>query len=263
MEENKGICRLSIVPVRSKASDTSEQVSQLLFGDHYQVLESSADGKWLRIEIAYDGYQGWIDAKQHYIIPDAYYQELSSSDFKVTLDLVSTILFKKQTQNILLGSVLPITSNELFHVEESLAFNGESKSLHQKRDFEFVKRVALTYLNSPYQWGGRSPFGIDCSGFTQNVFKISGYRLNRDASQQVDQGKLVPHLTDACPGDLAFFSNENGKITHVGIILEDHQLIHASGKVRIDKLTEEGIIHSEHGQLTHKLHSIKRILPKE
>jgi len=69
----KGICRLSIVPVRAEASDAAEMVTQLLFGDHYAVSELSKDSKWIKIKIYFDGYEGWIDAKQFHSITDEYF----------------------------------------------------------------------------------------------------------------------------------------------------------------------------------------------
>ena len=122
-----------------------------------------------------------------------------------------------------------------------MGFNGESKNLGQRQDYEFLKSIALKYLNTPYLWGGKTPFGIDCSGFAQMIYKITGYRLKRDAADQVNQGRLVEKLEDYAPGDLAFFENEKGDITHVGILLDDNRIIHASGHVKIEKINELGI----------------------
>lgn len=255
----KGVCRLSVVPVRTKPLDSSEMVTQLLFGDHYSVFEESSRGSWVRIKIYFDGYEGWVDKKQHYQIPEAYFDQINSADYKVCLDKSATILFKKNTISILLGSVLPIAATELFKVEEQLAFNGESKNLGEVWPFERLKQVAFKYLNAPYLWGGKTPFGIDCSGFTQMVFKISGYRLERDSAQQSMQGRKVDSLAEAQPGDLCFFGTKT-KITHVGILLESDRIIHASGQVRIDEITEEGIINNETREKTHSFNSIRRII---
>lgn len=258
----RGVCRLSIVPVRAEASDKSEMVTQLLFGDHYSVIGATEGGNWLQIRIFFDGYEGWIDAKQHYAILDEYFEQISHSDYKICLDVSATILYKKHTVPIVIGSILPISTHELFSPEEHLAFNGESKSLGQKREFDFVKQVSHKYLNAPYLWGGKSPFGIDCSGFTQQVFKICGYALKRDAWQQAQQGMPVNGLSEAQPGDLAFFTRKSDKISHVGIILENQCIIHASGKVRIDALDEEGILNVDSNTRSHRLVEIRRILKK-
>ena len=127
-------------------------------------------------------------------------------------------------------------------MEEQYAFNGEAKNMGLKRDFSFLRSIALKYLYAPYLWGGKTPFGIDCSGFTQMVFRICGYSLFRDAWQQASQGKAVRQIEEIVPGDLAFFKNAEERIVHVGIALGDNKIIHASGRVRIDKISREGII---------------------
>jgi gamma-D-glutamyl-L-lysine dipeptidyl-peptidase len=255
-----GICRLSLVPVRQNPSDKSEQVSQLLFGEHYYVFFYDKDTKWLRIKSYFDKYEGWIDNKQHTSISKEYFDHILNADFKITTDLTSTLLYKKSPLLILMGSIIPVTNTELFKIEEQFAFNGEAKAQGQRRDYEFLKTTAQRYLNSPYQWGGKSPFGIDCSGFVQMVYKICGYKLPRDAWQQAESGEQVADFTKLKPGDIAFFKNEEEKISHVGIILENNRIIHASGRVRIDNLDHTGILNIESGQYTHKLHQIKRIL---
>lgn len=257
-----GVCRLSIVSVRKDPQDVSEQITQLLFGDHYEVVEKTTDTKWLKIRIYFDQYIGWIDAKQHQPITKEYFNYINNSEYKITTDITSTLLFNKSQLTVLLGSIIPISTAELFKMEEQFAFNGETKNLGQKREFDYLKTIAQKYLNAPYLWGGKSPFGIDCSGFTQVVFKIAGYHLLRDAWQQSTQGKPIGKISEAKPGDLAFFLNKDGKITHTGIFLGGDKIIHASGKVRIDTLTYEGIINQETKTLTHNLSHFRRILPE-
>jgi hypothetical protein len=257
-----GVCRLSVVPVRAAASDKSELVTQLLFGDHYQVLARSTSKGWLNIRIDFDQYEGWIDVNQHHSISNDYYRYLNRAEFKITTDVTSSLLFNKSPLIILMGSMIPISSSELFKMEEQFAFNGEAKNLGQKRDLEFLINVAGKYLNAPYLWGGKSPFGIDCSGFVQMVFKICGYRLFRDCEQQSNQGKSVKDITEANPGDLIFFDNKEGRINHVGIALDGDRIIHASGRVRIDHLNEEGILNVETKIYSHQYARCRRILPE-
>jgi hypothetical protein len=255
-----GVCRLSVVSVRKEPAHHAEQVTQLLFGDHYTVIEQNSEGNWIRIRIHFDEYEGWIDVKQHQSVTREYFNHLNHAEFKITTDVTSTLLYNKSPQIVLMGSIIPISSSELFKMEEQFAFNGEAKNVGQRREFEFLRVIAAKYLNSPYQWGGKSPFGIDCSGFTQMVFKICGYRLQRDASQQVNQGKAVDSLAAFKQGDLAFFKNEKGKITHTGILLAENKIIHASGKVRVDYIDSQGIQHIETRMFTHQLAAVRRIM---
>jgi gamma-D-glutamyl-L-lysine dipeptidyl-peptidase len=255
-----GVCRLALVPVRGEPHHRGEQVTQLLFGDHYEVIEWSSDHQWARVQIYADQYSGWIDQKQHHTISKEYFDQINVANFKITTDITSTILYRKNPLTIVMGSIVPISGSELFKMEEQFAFNGETKSLGLRRDFDYLKTIAFKYLNTPYQWGGKSPFGIDCSGFTQMVFRIAGYTLLRDASQQFSQGKKIKDPDMAQPGDLAFFENKEKTISHVGILLEENKIIHCSGQVRIDLLMEEGILHAESKVYTHTLAGIKRIL---
>lgn len=257
-----GVCRLSIVPVRAETSDKSEQVTQLLFGDRYEVVEEDKEAKWIKIKTHYDQYEGWIDIKQHHPISKEYFKYLNQAEFKITTDVTSSILYNKSRQIILMGSMIPISSSELFKMEEQFAFIGEAKNLGQKREFEFLRTTAVKYLNSPYLWGGKSTFGVDCSGFTQMVFKICGYKLWRDSGQQAIQGKAISAAHEAKNGDLAFFKTSSGKINHVGILLEKDKIIHASGRVRVDHFNEEGILNQDTKIYTHYLSHLRLILPE-
>ena len=255
-----GVCRLSMVPVRKKAGDTQEMVTQLLFGDDYEVIQHSEDGRWFKIRIRFDQYEGWIDAKQHHAISKEYFEYIHHAEFKITTDITSSLLYNKTPLPVVIGSMIPISGAELFRMEEQFAFNGESKSVGQKREFDFLQRIAIKYVNAPYLWGGKSPFGLDCSGFVQVVFKICGYRLNRDAWQQSSQGRPVSSFQERQAGDVAFFANSEGKITHTGIIIGEGRIIHASGKVRIDQLDEVGILNAETRLYSHQLAHLRRIL---
>lgn len=255
-----GVARLSLIPVRGEPSEKAELVTQLLFGEHYEVLEEEASGNWIRIRNSFDRYTGWISINQHHPVSHEYFSYHNTAEFKITTELTTGILYNKRRSVILMGSIIPISSSELFKMEEQFAFNGEAKNLGQKRDYEYLKTTAFRYLYAPYLWGGKSPFGIDCSGFVQMVFKICGYRLDRDSSQQAKQGKVVEGFESRGPGDLAFFRRQSERINHVGIVLEQGRIIHASGQVRIDKLTSAGIVHQDTGRQTHELVQLRRVL---
>jgi len=246
-----GLCYLSVVPLRLEASDTSELVSQLLYGDCFKVLEHRK--AWSRIRLSFDKYEGWIDNKQFQLIKESAYKELQKETPTLSTDLVDFISDKNnQLYPILLGSNL----NGLSYLEHY--FEGaKSKGKLNKSD---IVNTGLLYLNTPYLWGGKTPFGIDCSGFTQMVYKLNGFNILRDASQQASQGDALSFIEESSPGDLAFFDNNEGDIIHVGIIMENHRIIHAHGKVRIDLLDHSGIYNVDTQKHSHKLRVIKRIV---
>lgn len=259
-EKDFGVCRLSVVPVLTEAGSAVLE-SQLLFGDAYEVVERSKDKLWLYIKIYFDGVEGWINLRHHHAISQEYFVQITQVDFKITTDIVSTILYKKSPLPILLGSIVPISSTELFKMDEQFAFNGESKAISQQREGDFVKSIALKYLNAPEIDGGKGPFGICAHGLTQMVFKICGYTLPWFVQQQSTVGRKVKDIGDAKLGDLAFFKNKIDKINHVGIVLDDQKIVHAFGQVRTDLLTEEGILHADTKVYTHSLAYIKQVLP--
>ncbi|MCB0443089.1 MAG: C40 family peptidase [Flavobacterium sp.] len=251
-----GICHLAIIPLRIEPNDRSEQVSQVLFGEHFEILEQYK--QWLKIRLQYDDYEGWIDAKQCQLIAENDFNEISNSAQILNQDLVEYVTTK---DNLLIP--IPIGS--------SLSFLNLDGVNTPRFDFDGLKvtgvkpkneliKTAFLYLNAPYLWGGKTPFGIDCSGFTQMVYKLNGYKLLRDASQQASQGEALSFIEESEPGDLAFFDNEEGKIIHVGLIMKDNYIIHASGKVRIDRLDHLGIYNAEMNRHTHKLRVIKKVI---
>lgn len=246
-----GICNLSILPLRLEPSDTSELVSQVLYGDIFKVLEQRK--QWSKIRLAYDKYEGWIDNKQYLEITEDSYKNLNLETLKLSSDLVEFVQDENQLLNtIVLGSTL----NGL----DLLNHTFEGVYVEKQNPKSEIISTAFKYLNSPYLWGGKTPFGIDCSGFTQMVYKLNGYKLLRDASQQASQGEALSFIEESEPGDLAFFDNNEGVITHVGIIMKDNYIIHAHGKVRIDRLDHSGIYNSDKRMHTHKLRVIKKII---
>lgn len=248
---NYGICNLSSIPLRAEASDKSELVNQILYGELFKVLEIRA--KWSRIRLAFDSYEGWVDNKQYLQITEEAYTENVSKPLHLSSDLVDFITTaENQLLSICLGSTVN-TASILQH-----RFEGKIQS--ETFPKEHLIHSALLFLNTPYLWGGKTPFGIDCSGFTQMVYKLNGYKLLRDASQQATQGEALSFIEESEPGDLAFFDNAEGVITHVGIIMKDNHIIHAHGKVRVDGLDHTGIFNYETRTYTHQLRVIKRII---
>lgn len=251
-----GICNLAIVSLRIEPSDKSEQVSQLLFGEHFQILEQNL--KWSYIELAFDNYKGWIDNKQFQIITEEQFDFLNESESVLSTDLIEYITTPSNDLiPISVGSSLSFLNNEEINISK---FSFDGIKICGIKDKGALIQTAFMYLNAPYLWGGKSPFGIDCSGFTQMVYKINGYTLHRDASEQALQGEPLSFIEESEPGDLAFFDNEEGQIIHVGILMQDNYIIHASGKVRIDRLDHLGIYNVDTGRHTHKLRVIKKII---
>ena len=252
-------CQVSIAPLRAQPSDKSEMVSQLLFGETMQINEQK--DQWRHVSCTWDGHAGWVDAKQ--------IKNLTISEFEacrdrpaISLSLVEGLMADDHFIPITLGAVLPDYDGLRCRLgEQSFQFSGPVATPGQvPQNSDWLVRIARRYLHAPYLWGGRSPFGIDGAGLTQMVFKIAGLRLLRDAAQQVTQGRPVDFMEQCQSGDLAFFDNGKGDITHVGIILPDCHIIHASGKVRVDKLDHFGIFNREQNRYSHQLRIVKRLL---
>ncbi|ENA1802246.1 C40 family peptidase [Flavobacterium psychrophilum] len=251
-----GICNLANIPLRIEPSDRSELVSQVLFGEHFRILEKTQ--KWSKIRLNFDDYEGWVDNKQFTTITEEQSEQLSKDSIILSSDLIEYITCSKNSLiPIPLGSSLSFLNYESIN-KDNFSFDGlKINGIKQKSN---LINTAFMYMNAPYLWGGKTPFGIDCSGFTQMVYKLNGYKLFRDASQQATQGEALSFIEESEPGDLAFFDNEEGNIIHVGIIMDDNYIIHASGKVRIDRLDHLGIYNADANKHTHKLRVIKKII---
>lgn len=251
-----GLCELANIPLRFEPNDRSEIVSQVLFGEYFEITETTKN--WLKIKLHDDSYEGWIDSKQSRTISEKDYNKLTETSIVLSGDLVEYISTKENMLiPIPLGSSLSFLQFPEINTSDYLFEGLKSQGVQAKAN---LIQTAFLYLNAPYLWGGKTPFGIDCSGFTQMVYKLNGYSILRDASEQSTLGEALSFIEESEPGDLAFFDNEEGKIIHVGIIMNDNYIIHASGKVRIDRLDHLGIFNAETNRHTHKLRVIKRII---
>lgn len=246
-----GICNLSIVPVRNQPADECEMVTQLLYGEIFKILEER--GKWSRIRIAYDSFEGWVSNNQFLKIEEDAYFTLTNSNEIYAADLVDFIQEKE-------GLLLPVTMGAVLNYAASRNFDFEGHTTSGKKDKAYLVETAILYLNTPFLWGGKTPFGIDCSGLSQMVYKLNGYSLFRDSSQQSKQGEALSFIEESEPGDLAFFDDREGNINHVGIMMKDNYIIHVDGKVRIDRIDHSGIFNVDQKKHTHQLRVIKKII---
>ena len=241
-----GIADLSIVPMRSEKSERSEMVSQILFGEVFEILE--VDEKWVYVRMLHDRYEGWIDRKMYLEVTEEFIGK-----YKAEVPVLATEVFN-------IFPFFDATTKKMQIGGDTYTLVSKMKDVGIDSLRDLIIGYALMYYNTPYLWGGRSPYGIDCSGLSQIVYRMAGIDLPRDASQQVTLGQNYSFLEEAMPGDLAFFGDETGAITHVGIIWEQNRIIHASGRVRVDKIDHQGIFNEDLKRYTHNLKVIKRIL---
>ena len=252
----------SIVPVRTEAREGAEQNTQMLFGELASVLDEQP--RWTRIRLESDGQEGWVDTK---MITPMNEQEYES--YRAALTEAATVAFPMayaMSENN--GQTIPLTAGTKltnykdgrfevlgvgFRIDPSMVITAP---MDMNQD-NLLKAVRF-FLNVPYLWGGKNALGMDCSGFTQTIMSLFGRHLLRNASEQATQGEPV-ELANAQAGDLAFFDHRDGKISHVGIVIDPERIIHCSGRVKVEKLDTQGIFNAETGEYSHYLVSIRRV----
>jgi len=264
---NFGIASIAKIPVRAKPAHQSEMCNEILFGESYTIVDE--EGDWLMVQSGWDAYEGWISRGSNTPISQKDFKDLSSS-IKVycTAPVQSACISSaKASLYLSMGSRLPFfnTRNRQFRINDiiyTLSQDATYSGAISKNVRAAVIETAGQLLNTPYLWGGKSSFGTDCSGFVQTILRIHGINLPRDSSDQSGHGTVV-QLTDSHQsGDLAFFHNVEGKITHVGFVASQGLILHASGRVRLDRLDQKGIFNADIDKYTHQLSLIKDLISK-
>lgn len=253
-----GICSVSCAPVHATPSATHPLINELLFGEAFAVLEERGD--FWRVRPAHDRYTGWMDRRQGRRLGASDYARLTAKPAPVVVSLMARASSGRRHLLLPRGASLPGLRNgaltwdgERFTVEGHVELPGNGA--RRKR----LAALCESYLDCPYRWGGRSPWGIDCSGLVQVVFKLLGVALPRDAGEQQEQGRAVASLADVRQGDLYFGANVETGEPHVGIVMDGETVIHASGRVRRDRLSAEGILDRESSRLTHRGGDFRRV----
>jgi len=226
-------------------------ISQLLYGDIYEVIEKKE--KWFLIKTIIDEYKGWIDNNQFIEIKSKKLLNELSKNNSYSLNLLHYV----ETRN---KDLIPIVLRSNISISKHIEHSYDGEFSNKKRSRKDIIETSKLYLNASYLWGGKTPFGIDCSGLSQMVYKINGYNIPRDAKDQVNLGKNLGFIEESDEGDLAFFDNKEGEIIHVGILLKNNYIIHSSGCVKIDRIDQTGIYSLRKNKHTHKLRTIKKII---
>lgn len=289
----KAVSLHSVVPVRTEASETSEQITQMLFGEICTIEERKT--RWIRVKLALDGQIGWVDAKMIAPLSTDEYKSYSAA-LKAAAYVAFPMAYAVSENN---GQTIPLTAGTRLTNYHNGHFEVLGVGFRIDAAMVLTKPLEMTqpnllqsvrfFLNVPYLWGGKNALGMDCSGFTQTILSLFGHKIPRNASEQVTQGRLISRLSSSKAGDLAFFchyeeaatqeitsnlkqqSTETNaiarqKITHVGILIDSERIIHCSGRVKIEKIDTTGIFSVEQsdtahpdGQYTHRLLSIRRL----
>ncbi|MEN9685718.1 MAG: hypothetical protein RLZZ28_1504 [Bacteroidota bacterium] len=244
-----------VIPMRKEPAHRAEMISQLLFGEIAERIEDKDGFTW--VKNTYDGYEGWCQSNQLLPITE---NNLETNNRQLTASWTDIVTLNQQPMHVSLGSPLQVFQNGKAELgNHHFTFQGNAWNLNGASPLEAsIKHISFQFINTPYLWGGRSVFGIDCSGFVQQVFRFFNIPISRDAYQQAMEGEAIGFLQEAKCGDLAFFDNEEGRIIHVGLLYNADTIVHAAGKVRMDKIDNMGIVNTDTGERTHRLRIIKR-----
>ena len=259
----------SIIPIRKEPSETAEQLTQMLFAQTGKVI--GREEKWLQLRLDEDGQTGWADRKMLTIISNDEKASLADSgEAKVVMPMAYAVSQNGQTIPLTAGTLLPHykTDGSFSLLGAEFRIDPQMVLPHpQELNSDNIMRTTRFFLNVPYLWGGKNAMGMDCSGFTQIIMSLFGKHLLRNASEQAKQGKRIASLKTARTGDLVFFNHadtdpDKTQISHIGILIDNERVIHCSGRVKVEKIDDNGILSYEpdgKAHYTHHLAAVRRV----
>lgn len=258
-----GISEIATIPVRKEPAEASEMLTQVLFGETFKILEEIP--RWIRIRLDYDGQEGWIDWKMATLVSELWYKQSLTAPSAVVAERICTVTTKQEEViPVSFGASLPFfdLKKKTFQIgDKHYNLNGKIFVHQDKLSFrEELAALACSLRGASYLWGGKGAMALDCSGFTQILYKTIGIRLLRNAREQITQGKAIASLDATLPGDLVFFNHDGGNVSHVGMVLSANKVIHCSGIVRVDRLDTKGIFNADRDEYSHELCGIQRYL---
>jgi hypothetical protein len=224
------IARAAIAPVLAQPLVRAEQVTQLVLGETAAVTERSGD--WSRVRIHADGYDGWVHSGYLMEVEDSAADEWRSramgwSEGVGVRSGGSHIALPLRARVALEEDIVLLPDGRRGRVVGGCVRNMSEVTTMARA--KAPERWAFEhFLGSPYQWGGVTPWGVDCSGLVQTTFAARGVALPRDSAEQVSHGAPVS-FEAIRPGDLLFFKSQSGdKVTHVAFAGEADTLVHST-----------------------------------
>ena len=232
------IINTAVATLYKEQLHNSAVVTQALMGESCPIIDST--DKWYNIR-QWDGYEGWIyyfngiDSEVEYnptlAMQDMFGTVLSPEKDKIISNLVLGCNAQAEQQQNGYKIILP-------DGRSGFSYNNFGLNKKQTNREEIVK-TAIRFLGIPYMWGGKTSYGMDCSGLVQTVFKTNGIKLPRDSNKQAEFfTKYIIDEENIQNGDLLFFS-ENGRITHVAISTGGLNFINARGFVQEESIDEK------------------------
>jgi hypothetical protein len=259
-----GISFQGFIPIRREPSESSEMVSQVLFGETFEIRESR--GAWRLISLDFDGIEGWVGSESINSFEEADRTEKGPEGAPGMVVHPMVELTDRSH-----GGKLILPAGSLLHGQPGKGYTIRGMQFECSTEGAIVipgsradpEQISEALLSIPRLHGGRSGFGFDAPGLIQFLCRAMGISIPRNCREQAGVGSAINFIHEVRKGDLAFFDNPDGVITHVGMVLGKNRLVHVYDRVRIDKLDQQGIFSTEREGYTHRLRIIKRIENQE